>query len=304
MKQKVALALGSGGARGLAHIGVIEELNSHGFEITSVSGTSIGSLIGGVFAMGELDSLANWVCTLNKRDVYNLMDFTIGTNGLLKCNKVISKMKTFIPDMNIEEMNIPYSAIATDIINRKEVVFTSGSFYDATRASIAIPSIITPAVINNKILVDGGIINPIPVNRVKRNEGDILVAVNLYYSDEINELKGQMPNLTKRKRNGFFEGSLKNRNLSISLRNKILDFIDIGDKQSQGYYTLIQLASSTMLERISDLSLEITKPDIIINIPVATARSYDFHRSNEIIEVGRHAAALCIKEFNNKETKL
>jgi NTE family protein len=213
-------------------------------------------------------------------------------------------MKTFIPDMNIEEMNIPYSAIATDIINRKEVVFTSGSFYDATRASIAIPSIITPAVINNKILVDGGIINPIPVNRVKRNEGDILVAVNLYYSDEINELKGQMPNLTKRKRNGFFEGSLKNRNLSISLRNKILDFIDIGDKQSQGYYTLIQLASSTMLERISDLSLEITKPDIIINIPVATARSYDFHRSNEIIEVGRHAAALCIKEFNNKETKL
>ena len=179
MKKNVALVLGSGGARGLAHIGVINELEEQGFIITSVSGTSIGSLIGGFCAMGKLNELTEWLTTLQKKDVYSLMDPTLSTNGLLKAEKVFRKLNTIIPDVLIEDMNIPYAAVATDVINREEVIFTKGSFYKAARASIAIPTIITPVISENSILVDGGLLNPIPANRVKRTEGDILVVVNL-----------------------------------------------------------------------------------------------------------------------------
>jgi NTE family protein len=144
MKQKAALAPESGGARGMAHIGVIEELEKHGFEITSVSGCSMGALISGFYAMGKLNVYTDWVSTLKKRDIYGLMDVTLSQKGLLKGDRVFNKMKELIPDVLIEEMNIPFSAVATDAISRKEVVFTSGSFYAAARASIAIPAIITP----------------------------------------------------------------------------------------------------------------------------------------------------------------
>ncbi len=126
MKKNVALVLGSGGARGLAHIGVINELEEQGFIITSVSGTSIGSLIGGFCAMGKLNELTEWLTTLQKKDVYSLMDPTLSTNGLLKAEKVFRKLNTIIPDVLIEEMNIPYAAVATDVINREEVIFTKG----------------------------------------------------------------------------------------------------------------------------------------------------------------------------------
>ena len=145
MKQKVALVLSSGGSKGIAHIGVINELEKQGFEISSVSGSSIGSVIGGLYAMGKLPEYTDWIRTLNKKLVWELMDFTFSSNGLIKGVRVFNKMKSFIPDIGIEEMNIPFSAIATDILNEKDVVFTDGSFYEAIRASVAIPSLITPS---------------------------------------------------------------------------------------------------------------------------------------------------------------
>ncbi|MCK4793275.1 MAG: patatin-like phospholipase family protein, partial [Desulfobacteraceae bacterium] len=177
MKQPIALVLGSGGARGLAHIGVIEEFEKQGFEINSVAGTSMGALIGGLYAMDKLHEYKDWVLTLDKVEVFNLIDFTFSSHGLIKGDKIINKMKTFLPDRNIEDLDIPFAAVATDITNEKEVVFTTGSVYEAVRASIAIPTVFTPVNKDNILLVDGGVLNPIPANRVKRIGNDILVAV-------------------------------------------------------------------------------------------------------------------------------
>jgi NTE family protein len=298
MKQKVALALGSGGARGLAHIGVIKELEKQGFEITSVSGCSMGTLIAGFYAMGKLNVYTDWVSTLKKRDVYGLMDVTLSQNGLLKGERVFNKMKELIPDMLIEEMHIPFSAVATDVISRKEVVFTSGSFYTAARASIAIPAIITPYTAGDKIFVDGGLLNPVPVNHVKRTDGDILVAVNLYddkhntaeYDDENRKV------LSGEKKAS--EHRWLHLNSSIEyLQQKIQELIPKSDKQNQGYLTLMQLTSSMMLNRISNLLLELSKPDIVVNIPTNSAKTFEFYKASKLIKIGREVAIQGIREF-------
>lgn len=297
MGKNVALVLGSGGARGLAHIGVIEELEKQGFNITSVSGTSIGSLIGGFYAMGKLPEFTEWVTALRKKDVYSLMDFTLSTNGLMRAEKVFRRMNTFIPDILIEEMNIPYSAVATDIINRKEVVFTTGSFYEAARASISIPTIITPVPNENRILVDGGLLNPVPVSCIARTENDILVAVNLYDGNNVEITTDRNGNKNESSENkAFIYGSLLPSTINDIVK-KIIEFIPGGNKQSQGYYTLVHFTTSVMLERISELSLMVNKPDILINIPASSAKTFDFHKAEQLIELGRMEAQKSINQY-------
>ncbi|MEP2671098.1 MAG: patatin-like phospholipase family protein [Cyclobacteriaceae bacterium] len=156
MKRKVSLVLSSGGSRGLAHIGAINELEKQGFEIYSISGSSIGAVVGGLHAMGKLPEYTYWVKTINRPVIWGLLDFAFSTSGLLKGDKVFDKMKTFIPDMNIEEMSIPFAAVATDLLNEREMIFKSGSFYEAIRASVAIPTVFTPVMYKNLLLVDGG----------------------------------------------------------------------------------------------------------------------------------------------------
>jgi NTE family protein len=281
MKQNVALVLSSGGSRGLAHIGAISELEKQGFEITSVSGSSIGSVIGGLYAMGKLHEYTEWVSTFNKMDIWGFMDFTLTTNGLLKGERVFDKMKSFIPDMNIENMPIPFVTIATDILNEKEVVFTKGSFYEAARASVAIPAIFTPVKYNNTILVDGGVLNPIPIEHVLRKNGDILIVVNLY-----GEKKVDIP-----KEKNTYNGYL-NR-----LMNPLLTLISTGDKSSKGYYSLLSSTTSAMIHKIAKMSIEKHKPDIIINIPYDAANTFDFYRAKELIELGESAAKEAIINY-------
>lgn len=303
MKQKVALALSSGGARGLAHIGVIEELERQGFEITSVSGSSMGSLIGGFYAMGKLNIYTEWICSLKKKDVYSLMDVTLSQNGLLKGDRVFHKMKELIPDMLIEEMNIPFSAVATDIISREEMVFSRGSFYTAARASIAIPAIITPLTARDQIFVDGGLLNPVPVNHVKRTANDILVAVNLYNHrhDSLTKETESRKVPEGEKKPGWQKSLHLNTSIEY-LQQKMQELIPKSDKQNQGYLTLLQLTSSMMLNRISNLLLELHKPDIIINIPADSAKTFDFHKAPKLIEIGREAALRGIRGFIEKKT--
>jgi len=173
----VSLVLSGGGARGIAHIGVIEELEKQGLEIKSIAGTSMGALVGGIYAVGKLQEYKNWMYTLDKIDVFKLIDFTLSSQGLIKGDRVFKKMKEFIPDMNIEELKIHYTATATDIINKKEVVFTKGSIYEAIRASVAFPSVLTPVKKDDSVLVDGGVMNNVPINHVKRTRDDILIVV-------------------------------------------------------------------------------------------------------------------------------
>jgi NTE family protein len=214
-------------------------------------------------------------------DVWGFMDFTLTTNGLLKGERVFDKMKTFIPDMNIEDMPIPFAAVATDILHEKEVVFTKGSFYEAVRASVAIPAVFTPVKYNNTILVDGGILNPIPIEHVRRKNGDILIVVNLY-----GEKKVDIPN-EKNIDNGYL-----NR-----LINPLLTLISTGDKSSKGYYSLLSSTTSAMIQKIAELNIEKHKPDLVINIPHDSASTFDFYKAKELIELGESAAKEAITNY-------
>jgi len=234
--------------------------------------------------MGKLHEYTHWVSSFNKRDVWGFMDFTLASNGLLKGERVFDKMKTFIPDMNIEDMPIAFAAVATDILHEKEVVFTKGSFYEAARASVAIPAVFTPVKYTDTILVDGGVLNPIPIEHVLRKNGDILIVVNLY-----SEKKVDIPK-EKNTDNGYL-----NR-----LINPLLTLISTGDKSSKGYYSLLSSTTSAMIHKIAKMSIEKHKPDMIINIPYDSANTFDFFKAKELIELGEKVAAEAIRIFLNK----
>jgi len=281
MGKSVALVLSSGGSKGLAHIGVINELVKQGFQITSVSGSSIGSVIGGVYAMGKILEYTEWVSTFNIRDVWGFMDFTLTTHGLLKGERVFDKMKAFIPDMNIEDMPISFAAVATDIITEKAVVFTQGSFYEAARASVAIPAVFTPVKYGDTILVDGGLLNPVPIEHVARKNGDMLIVVNLY-----GKKVTRIPKEDETEK-GYLNGLIKTLTILIST----------GDIHSMGYYSLLSRASSAMIHRIAEMSIEKRKPDLVINIPHDSANTFDFYRAKELIQLGESAAKEAINYY-------
>ena len=170
-KRRVALVLAGGGARGVAHIGAIEELERQGFEISAVAGTSMGALVGGVYASGYLEPFKEWMRALDKYKVFSLVDFALSTEGLVKGDRVMEAMKELVPDVQIERMPVPFAAVAADLLTGDEVVLDSGGLYDAIRASISIPSVFRPVHRDGRVLVDGGTVNPLPLNRVRREEG-------------------------------------------------------------------------------------------------------------------------------------
>jgi NTE family protein len=176
---RVALALGSGGARGYAHIGVIEELEAQGFDIVGIAGTSMGALVGGLYAAKQLTAYADWARSLSQRDVLRLLDPTITGPGMLRADKVISKVTELVGDVHIEDLGIPFTAIASDLTARKEVWFQRGRLDTAIRASIAIPGLITPVVMNGRLLADGGLMNPVPVVATAAIPCDVTVGVSL-----------------------------------------------------------------------------------------------------------------------------
>ena len=178
-KQKVALVLSMGGARGIAHIGVIEELLRHDYEITSIAGSSMGAMVGAMYASGKMEECKEWLCSWDKKKMWEMADFTLSRDGLVKGNRFIEALKKIIPDMNIEDLPIPFVAMATDITQEKEVRFDSGSLHDAIRATISIPMLFRPLRKDNMVLIDGGILNPLPLGHALRTEGDILIAVDV-----------------------------------------------------------------------------------------------------------------------------
>lgn len=283
--KNIALVLSSGGDRGLAEIGVIKALENNGFKITSISGSSIGAMIGGLYAMGKLDNYSQWVKTLDRKAIWGLMDISIKNQGLLKGERVLEKMKDFIPDMNIEDMNIPFTAIATDILNEKSIVFEKGSYYEAIRASIAIPAVFTPVMYKNTILVDGGVLNPIPIEHVIRQLDDILVVVNLYGGKE-----------SSIEENNLLNSPQNNYNLKTMV-NKLSRLIATGNKRSIGYISLLTTSSSYMIHKIAELNIEKYKPDILINIPSNRASTFDFHRADELIKYGEQVANKSIQDY-------
>ncbi len=292
MKKNVSLVLSGGGARGVAHIGAIEELENQGFVIKSIAGTSMGSLVGAVYAVGKMQEYKNWIYTLDKLDVLKLIDFTFSLQGLIKGDRVFEKMKQFIPDLNIEELKIHYVATATDISSSKEVIFTKGSIYDAVRASIAIPTVITPVETDDSILVDGGVINPVPINHVKRTKDDILIVV--YVNADIPVYKPVILKNKKDKKQSVYLQRIKEFQSHLTKINPL----DKNDKI--GYFNLINKTLSLLTHQISKMTMEKYPPDILINVSRQTCGVFDFYRAEELVEIGRHATEKSVKEYNNR----
>lgn len=221
--------LAGGGARGVAHIGAIEELESQGFEVHAVAGTSMGALVGGMYASGHLEAFKEWMYTLDKYKVFGLVDFALSTEGLVKGDRVMRAMKELVPDVKIEKMPLPFAAVAADLLTGREVVLDRGGLYDAIRASISIPSVFRPVRRGNQVLVDGGTVNPLPLNRVRREPGDVLVAVDVSapFSEEM----------------------------------------AVRSKASLNYYKVITASSEIMQQHIARLMCKIYKPDLLIEMP-------------------------------------
>ena len=178
-KKTVSLVLGSGGARGYAHIGAIEMIEKEGYIIKSISGSSMGALVGGLYAAGKLEEYKKWVLTLDAIEIVQLVDFTFAGGGIVNGDDIYREIERIIGDVKIEELPIPYTAVASDIDNRKEVWFQKGKLIDTVRASIAIPTVLTPVMKNGNILVDGGVLNPLPITPVLSDGNDLIIAVNL-----------------------------------------------------------------------------------------------------------------------------
>lgn len=276
-KKNVALVLSGGGARGMAHIGIIEELLKRGYKITSLAGTSIGSLIAGVYASGKLPEFKDWISQIGKYDVFKLMDFAISKKGFIKGEKVFTKLHEFLLDTDIENLEIPYAAVAVDIKNHKEIVFRTGNLIEAIRASVSIPTVLKPKNYKGVDLVDGGVFNPLPLDCIVRTSNDLLVAVDLnsgitYQKPKI--LKTPIAHQT---------AYLKAKTL---INEKWSQFYKEGIKDI-GYFDLITESIYIMQMKLTQYSLEKYKPDILIEISRDACELFEFHRSEEMIEYGR-----------------
>lgn len=291
-KPKIALVLGSGGARGLAHIGVIEELLSRGYDITSVAGTSMGALVGGIYAAGKLPDFKKWVLGIDKFRMFQLLDFSFRLDGMVKGQRIISTLKEMVPDLSIEALPIPFAAISTDMAAEREVVFDRGSLFDAIRASISLPAFFRPVHKSDMVLMDGGILNPLPINRVSRRRGDKVFAVDVNVPDDEKPLPVRRKVQAEDDDDSTFVEWLKR----TFRPDNSADTKEEPSLYSPYGGSLLQ-ASDMMIERISRLTVELYKPRLLIEVPAAAYGILEFYRAPEIMELGRAAAAQALDRY-------
>lgn len=289
LKKKTALVLASGGARGIAHIGVIEELERRGYEISSVSGSSIGSVIGGIYTSGNLAPFKEWLLKLDKIEVFNLMDFTFGRQGFIKGDRFFRELERFVKDKHIEDLPIPFTAVATDFIHKKQFVFDKGSLILAIRASVAIPTVITPLEFNQTIMIDGGVINPMPVDAVKRTEGDMLTIVDINANKPYIR-PDYVPAPPPPKRFSFRTA------LAELLEGSGSPAPEKNGTPAIGYLDIVDKSFDMMQEQIIALTVDKYKPEIHVSISRNAASTFEFYRAEELIEVGRQALISALDE--------
>ena len=291
MKKKIALVLSGGGARGLAHIGAIETLESHGYEITSIAGCSMGALIGGMYAAGKLPEVKDWVLALDRRKVLSLVDFSLSLTHLVKGDRVMEALKEIVPDVNIEDLPIPYTAVATDWNSGKEVVFDHGSLYDAIRASISIPLFLNPVRREDMLLVDGGLVNSLPLNRVVRHSGDLLFGINVSTHDYQGELLMQQ----------FVERKLLSKSMPEAVMNRIMKHFE---GININYVTLLMRTIAIMLEQNTRQQILISRPDLVVQVPMKRYGVFDFDKAAAILQIGKHKTSRALRRFEHMKQPL
>ena len=291
MKKKIALVLSGGGARGLAHIGAIETLESHGYEITSIAGCSMGALIGGMYAAGKLPEVKDWVLALDRRKVLSLVDFSLSLTHLVKGDRVMEALKEVVPDVNIEDLPIPYTAVATDWNSGKEVIFDHGSLYDAIRASISIPLFLNPVRREDMLLVDGGLVNSLPLNRVVRHSGDLLFGINVSTHDYQGELLMQQ----------FVERKLLSKSMPAAVMNRIMKHFE---GININYVTLLMRTIAIMLEQNTRQQILISRPDLVVQVPMKRYGVFDFDKAAAILQIGKHKTSRALRRFEHMKQPL
>jgi NTE family protein len=313
MKKKpskdIALVLSSGGARGLAHIGVIQEILSRGYRITSIAGCSMGAFIGGLYAVGNLDKYTDWIVGMDKVDVLKMVDFSLAHKGFIKGERVFDRMRelNIIPEVNIEDLPIPFAAVAADIIHNREQVFRDGGLQQAIRASIGIPLIFTPTPFNGGFLVDGGVLNPLPIRHIVRKPGDFLVAVDLNalipyrkpeYSPKPIRTRRHSEKLTAlfKKWDELFghrnvetsnETLIRNTNSSVPAEGGA----EGTPLEKLGYFELVIRPIQLMQYKLTSYALENDPPDLLIRISKDSSTVFEFYKAEELIAYGRQCCA-------------
>ncbi|MDX1397418.1 MAG: patatin-like phospholipase family protein [Oceanospirillum sp.] len=295
--KSVSLVLGSGGAKGLAHIGVIRWLEEHHYKVASVSGSSIGALIGGIYAAGKLDEYEAWVRAIKKSDIVTLMDISWGRGGLIKGDKIINTLTRLVGEQLIEELPIRFTAVATDIRGEREVWLNSGSLFEAIRASISMPMFFTPVQMDGLTLIDGAVLNPVPIAPTFGDKTDLTIAVNL--GGPATELNVQ----PKQSVQGEKEQDL-------ALQDKISRFFKSFHKNESeprerdwSAYEVANQAFDTMQSSLARQKLAVYPPDLVVEIARNSCGILEFNRASEMIDLGYKRADQCLAQLKSQDAE-
>jgi len=298
-KTKISLVLGSGAARGLAHIGVIHCLEDHNYEVQYISGSSMGALVGGIYAAGELDVYVDWVKELKRRNIIRLLDISFSKKSLFKGERIIEVLNEIIKDRTIEDLPMGYTAVATDILEQKEIWITSGSLFEAIRASIAVPMVFSPVQLGDRVLVDGGIINPLPIAPTLNDDSELTIAVALNGMPEIFEAEREAEREAVLKKNNDQESGKSKYQIGIERFIEGLMPKGVADKNQQdlGLFNLVTQSMDTMQTSIARFKLAANRPDIVVEIPRNICSWFEFDRAEELIEFGYTRAEDVLKQY-------
>lgn len=290
----VALVLGAGGARGLAHIGVIEAIEARGLRIAAIAGSSMGALVGGIYASGRLPAYREWALALTRTDVFRLLDFGIGRPGLFTGDRLMEELQEIVGQHRIESLPIPFTAVATDLRAQREVWLTRGSLFDAIRASMAIPLVFTPVKLGGRELVDGGLLNPVPIAAMRQALADVVIAVDV--NARVANAHGHASQIADgSERESMRLPVMVDAEESIEKETAGSMFAQwftrkAAEQAQTGLIDLMARSLDTMQGQLSRMQLAFDPPDILIRISRDSSFFYEFWRTRELIEIGRKQA--------------
>lgn len=303
----VSLALGSGGARGLAHIGVIQVLREEGFQIGNIAGSSMGACVGGIYCAEKLDVFTDWVFTLNRRETLRLMDFTMSTQGVIKGRKVLDHLKGILGEIKIEDFDIPYTAVATDVKTKQEIWMRTGDLYSVIRASSSIPTLMMPSKLGDRILIDGGVLNPLPIEPLVPKTTDLLVAVNINAHPEghvrfteVEVKEGDHKEQSEEETSAYTTRMVNTVKSWLNMSKTEDEETDKNQESTLNYFGMLNKTYDFMQDRLCEQSIEIHRPDIVVNIPRHVGTTLEFYRAEEMVEEGRTAAKKALEEWKQK----
>ena len=291
--KSVSLVLGSGGARGLAHIGIIHWLEEHGYQIESVAGCSMGALVGGIYAAGKLDEFEQWIRALTALDILSFLDVTFSKSGFVKGEKIINTLKNLTGDRLIEDLPLSYTAVAADIVREKEVWIDKGPLFDAIRASISLPFFFTPFQHQGVNLIDGGVLNPVPIAPTFKDRTDLTIAVNLGGAPEATFEKHTEPP-EKEEDSSFFGEKIQD------FVSEILSLKSKDEEDDWGMFYIANQSFDAMQGAIARHKLAIYPPDFVVEIPRNACGTLDFDRADEMIALGYEKARQTLSELEQR----